>query len=128
MDALLGGMDWRWVVIFGSAAVVTTVWMLTKSRAEPEPLAKFNVGSITLETLLLYSGYDYSKPILVAVKGKVYDVTKAADQYAPGRTLVHGQHACCTPTRWHTHTLTYPTYSFLPTMQSPHQCHPPPIH
>lgn len=45
---------------------------------------KVHIGDITTETLESYCGYDYSKPILVAIKGKVYDVSKAAAKFGPG--------------------------------------------
>ncbi len=50
----------------------------------PEPL-KIKVGFITEETLKTYDGYDITKPLLIAVRGKLYDVGKDRDKYGPGR-------------------------------------------
>lgn len=49
----------------------------------PEPL-KINVGLITEETLKTYAGYDITKPLLIAVRGKLYDVGKDREKYGPG--------------------------------------------
>lgn len=83
MDAL--NLDWRWALL-GGAAVLATTYLIRRSRSEPEPVAKFHIGQITLETLGQYCGYDFTRPILIAVKGQIYDVTSAADQYGPGKT------------------------------------------
>jgi hypothetical protein len=47
------------------------------------PPQKVNVGLITEETLKTYAGYDITKPLLVAVRGKLYDVGKDRDVYGP---------------------------------------------
>jgi hypothetical protein len=47
------------------------------------PPQKVNVGQITEETLKTYAGYDITKPLLVAVRGRLYDVGKDRDVYGP---------------------------------------------
>jgi hypothetical protein len=50
----------------------------------PPPEAKFSVGGITERSLAYYNGRDWAKPLLLAVKGVVYDVTDAMDTFGPG--------------------------------------------
>lgn len=38
---------------------------------------------LTLEQLAGYDGHDTAKPMLLAIKGVVYDVTKGKDYYGP---------------------------------------------
>mmetsp|Transcript_18867 Transcript_18867/g.32248 ORF Transcript_18867/g.32248 Transcript_18867/m.32248 type:complete len:242 (-) Transcript_18867:476-1201(-) len=78
-------MDWKWLVLVAAACLAVSRWLLR--RPEPEPMAKYKAGDVTLETLAQHAGFDYSKPILLAVQGKVYDVTNAAEKYGPGRAL-----------------------------------------
>ncbi|RXW24343.1 hypothetical protein EST38_g1541 [Candolleomyces aberdarensis] len=40
----------------------------------------------TPEQLAEYDGRDSSKPILVAIKGDIFDVTRKGDVYGPGRS------------------------------------------
>ena len=40
--------------------------------------------SLTREELLAYNGSDESKPILVGIRGKLYDVSSRKDFYGPG--------------------------------------------
>ena len=42
------------------------------------------VGDLTTEELSAFDGSDSSKPLLVAIKGIVYDVTAGASFYGPG--------------------------------------------
>jgi len=51
--------------------------------APPPVEAKFNVGSITSESLRYYNGTDWAKPLLLSIQGTVYDVTDALDTYGP---------------------------------------------
>lgn len=41
-------------------------------------------GDLTLETLELFSGFDPFRPILLAVKGRVYNVTEGRQFYGRG--------------------------------------------
>ncbi|KAL4557992.1 hypothetical protein LXL04_036188 [Taraxacum kok-saghyz] len=49
--------------------------------AQREPV---QVGSITEEELKPYNGSDPSKPLLMAIKGKIYDVSRSRMFYGPG--------------------------------------------
>eukprot|EP00244_Chara_vulgaris_P007950 TRINITY_DN2988_c0_g1_i1.p2 TRINITY_DN2988_c0_g1~~TRINITY_DN2988_c0_g1_i1.p2 ORF type:complete len:105 (+),score=16.44 TRINITY_DN2988_c0_g1_i1:260-574(+) len=42
------------------------------------------VGNLTRSQLAVYNGSDSSKPLLVAVKGNIYDVTSAPNFYGKG--------------------------------------------
>eukprot|EP00271_Cylindrocystis_brebissonii_P017441 TRINITY_DN4546_c0_g2_i1.p1 TRINITY_DN4546_c0_g2~~TRINITY_DN4546_c0_g2_i1.p1 ORF type:complete len:185 (+),score=36.59 TRINITY_DN4546_c0_g2_i1:215-769(+) len=42
------------------------------------------IGEVTPEELLQYDGRDESKPLLMAIKGVVYDVSRSKDFYGPG--------------------------------------------
>lgn len=44
----------------------------------------FQVGDVTLEELSKYSGQDPYLPILLAVRGRIYDVSAKANFYGPG--------------------------------------------
>ena len=41
-------------------------------------------GDLTLETLEMYSGFDPFRPILLAVQGRVYNVTEGQQFYGRG--------------------------------------------
>lgn len=58
--------------------------VLRELSQPPPPEAKFSVGEITERSLAYYNGRDWAKPLLLAVKGVVYDVTDAMDTYGPG--------------------------------------------
>lgn len=58
--------------------------MLRELSQPPPPEAKFSVGEITERSLAYYNGRDWAKPLLLAVKGVVYDVTDAMDTFGPG--------------------------------------------
>jgi len=47
----------------------------------PEPMAR---GDLTMKELKKYDGSDEDKPILIAAKGVVYDVTRGRDFYGKG--------------------------------------------
>eukprot|EP00963_Diacronema_lutheri_P000117 scaffold5_cov331-Pavlova_lutheri.AAC.60 len=47
----------------------------------PEPV---HCGDITLDELRVFDGRDPKKPLYVAVRGKVYDVTRGMAFYGPG--------------------------------------------
>lgn len=65
---------------------------LTSSRQPlPEP-AKFHLGDISLRSLGAYNGLDWSKPALVAIKGKVYDVSSSSDKFGPGEFALAAAH------------------------------------
>ncbi|KAH7690833.1 membrane-associated progesterone receptor component protein [Dioscorea alata] len=52
---------------------------------EPEPLPPpVQLGEITEEELRVYDGSDPKKPLLMAIKGQIYDVTQSRMFYGPG--------------------------------------------
>lgn len=75
-------MDWSWIV-YVAAVFLAVTWFFRRDREPQPPPYKFHLGDVTLETLEAYAGWDFSKPILIAIKGKVYDVSKAGDVYGP---------------------------------------------
>lgn len=61
--------------------------IILRSRNDPSPsAAKYEVGDVTLQSLRQYCGYDWSKPPLVAIKGKIYDVSNKYEIYGPGQS------------------------------------------
>ncbi|WZN60718.1 cytochrome b5-like steroid-binding protein [Chloropicon roscoffensis] len=55
-----------------------------KEDEEAKPEAKpSHHGNLTKEELKEYTGKDSSKPLLVAINGKIYDVTSGSDFYGP---------------------------------------------
>lgn len=44
-----------------------------------------NVGEITLQELAKWNGMDPQRPLLLAVRGKVFDVSKGSSFYGPGK-------------------------------------------
>jgi len=80
-------MDWLQAGVFVGVILVAASLLVSWSNqglSVEEACAKFIVGDISSQSLAHYCGYDFSKPILVAIQGKVYDVSKAADQFGPG--------------------------------------------
>lgn len=77
-----------WVALVGGLIIAYLLHSIYKawreSRAPPPEPTKWMVGDITELTLASHSGYDWSKPTLIAVKGVVYDVSKSNDKYGPG--------------------------------------------
>lgn len=49
-----------------------------------QPAEPVEVGKISPEDLLAYDGSDSSKPLLMAIKGQVYDVSRSRNFYGPG--------------------------------------------
>lgn len=66
------------------AIIVQLAKALFAATRKPEEPAKLHIGDLTLDALRFYNGYDFMRPLLIAVKGKVYDVTNSYDLYAPG--------------------------------------------
>ena len=77
--------------------VVLLIERLRRKPAPPRgPPPAPEIGDITQISLQAYCGFDYMKPLLLAVQGVVYDVTEqAATLYGPGAAM-QGQHAACT--------------------------------
>ncbi|KAF8875872.1 cytochrome b5-like heme/steroid binding domain-containing protein [Gymnopilus junonius] len=55
-------------------------------QAPRDDLAPPKDDRYTTEELNLYDGTDPSKPILVAIKGTIFDVSSKKDVYGPGRS------------------------------------------
>eukprot|EP00955_Chlamydomonas_euryale_P093719 364801-Chlamydomonas_euryale.AAC.3 len=47
----------------------------------------WQVGDLSMESLAYYCGYDFMKPILVSVRGVLYDASNRGDLYGPGKEL-----------------------------------------
>ncbi|KAL3650488.1 Membrane steroid-binding protein 1 [Castilleja foliolosa] len=54
-----------------------------EEQAEPLP-TPVQLGEVTAEELKLYDGSDPKKPLLMAIKGQIYDVTQSRMFYGPG--------------------------------------------
>ncbi|KAI8466241.1 MAG: cytochrome b5-like heme/steroid binding domain-containing protein [Monoraphidium minutum] len=65
--------------------VLKIIQVLRELSSPPPPEAKFSVGEISERSLAYYNGRDWAKPLLLAVKGVVYDVTDAMDTYGQGK-------------------------------------------
>jgi membrane-associated progesterone receptor component len=52
--------------------------------APPPPFPEADARDYTLAELTEYDGSDLSKPLLVAIRGRVYDVGRGRDFYGPG--------------------------------------------
>lgn len=52
---------------------------------EPQiPQEPVEIGEVTIEELRAYDGSDIKKPLLMAIKGNIYDVSKSRMFYGPG--------------------------------------------
>lgn len=61
-------------------------------RPPARPPAAKQIGPLTLLELSKYDGRDPMRPLLLAVRGKVYDVTPGRAFYGPGALLAW---PCC---------------------------------
>jgi len=59
-----------------------------KEELLDDVLAALNIGDklFTVDELKQYDGSDSSKPIYVAMKGIVFDVSKSSETYLPGKS------------------------------------------
>lgn len=58
---------------------------LAPAAEPPAPPAKpVQLGEVTLEELRAYDGSDPKKPLLIAIKGQIYDVSMSRMFYGPG--------------------------------------------
>ncbi|GIL85166.1 hypothetical protein Vretifemale_13541, partial [Volvox reticuliferus] len=78
-------MDFVTLVLVFVIVVVLGLIIRGSKRSPPPPPAKYELGDVTLEALRFYNGYDWSKPTLVAIRSKVYDVSNKYDVYGPGK-------------------------------------------
>jgi len=58
--------------------------LFAKKDAPPPPLPEAEARDYTLAELAQYDGSDPSKPLLLAIRGQVYDVGRGRDFYGPG--------------------------------------------
>ncbi|KAK1392740.1 Membrane steroid-binding protein 2 [Heracleum sosnowskyi] len=69
--------------IFGSSCQ-PQYQMITDSEEEEQPLPPVQLGEITEEELKAFDGTDPKKPLLMAIKGQIYDVSQGRMFYGPG--------------------------------------------
>ena len=55
-----------------------------KKKAPPPPLPEAEARDYTLAELAAFDGSDSGKPLLIGIKGYVYDVGRGRDFYGPG--------------------------------------------
>ena len=55
-----------------------------KKEKQQAPLPEAEERDYSLQELAAYDGSDPSKPLLLAIRGQVYDVTRGQDFYGPG--------------------------------------------
>ncbi|PON64692.1 Cytochrome b5-like heme/steroid binding domain containing protein [Parasponia andersonii] len=55
-----------------------------RSFEEVQPLPPVQIGEVTEEELKQYDGSDDQKPLLMAIKGQIYDVSRGRMFYGPG--------------------------------------------
>jgi len=85
------------MVLLAALPVVLTMWVTMRrpnksetddkgAKEEEEASAKTpsHYGNLTKEELKAYTGKDPTKPLIVGIKGKLYDVTSGSDFYGPG--------------------------------------------
>ena len=58
--------------------------LFRKRDERPPPLPEAEERDYTLAELAAYDGSDPEKPLLLAIKGEVYDVGRGRDFYGPG--------------------------------------------
>ncbi|KAG1672274.1 hypothetical protein FOA52_004288 [Chlamydomonas sp. UWO 241] len=80
-------MDLAGVLLGLGILVLVLIMQALRKKPVPVETARFQVGDISSDSLAYYCGYDFMKPILVAVKGTVYDATNRADLFGPGKEL-----------------------------------------
>ncbi|MEM7435469.1 MAG: cytochrome b5-like heme/steroid binding domain-containing protein [Myxococcota bacterium] len=61
-------------------------WVRGLFRRAPEaaPLPKAEARDYALSELTRFDGSDPTRPLLIAIRGRVYDVTRGRDFYGPG--------------------------------------------
>lgn len=72
-------------------AFILLLLLINRLRSKPAPWRgpppPPPVGDITTDSLQVYCGYDFMKPILIAIRGLVYDVSDQRELYGPGKPL-----------------------------------------
>lgn len=79
-----------WTLLLPTVIAIAVFWWMWRKLNKPPPAnddkSRYWVGDLTLPTLRCYAGYDWTKPLLVAVKGRIYNVTDDYNTYGPGKT------------------------------------------
>ncbi|GAX78734.1 hypothetical protein CEUSTIGMA_g6171.t1 [Chlamydomonas eustigma] len=78
---------WGNILALVFVVIFFVLQLLTPKKTVTTEPTKLHIGDITTESLQYYCGYDFMKPILVAVRGLVIDVSTRTDLYGPGREL-----------------------------------------
>ena len=83
------------VVVFGFIAAYFLIALIralhfhfitSRRLLNGQGAVKYNIGDITIEELSKYDGTDPFKPLLVAIRGQIFDVQKSVDFYGPGKS------------------------------------------
>jgi membrane-associated progesterone receptor component len=61
-----------------------TSWLLGNRESPRAPTTPAEERDYTLEELADFDGSDPQRPLLIAIRGYVYDVTRSRDFYGPG--------------------------------------------
>ncbi|CAI0401568.1 unnamed protein product [Linum tenue] len=70
---------------FNTPPTVNGVGVLPPSLTDPPPVSDpVQLGDVTEEELRAYNGSDPSKPLLMAIQGQIYDVSRSRMFYGPG--------------------------------------------
>ncbi|KAH7677456.1 membrane-associated progesterone receptor component protein [Dioscorea alata] len=76
-------------LMFGAYRLVSS--MFVSDEPEPQPMQPpppppepVQLGDVALEELKAYDGTDPKKPLLMAIKGQIYDVSRSRMFYGPG--------------------------------------------
>ncbi|CAK9866435.1 unnamed protein product [Sphagnum jensenii] len=81
------------VTFFTVVALVMGIYYLITSLLPPAPVKTpvvlplpppIQLGEVTLEELAAYNGSDPQKPLLMAIKAQIYDVSQSRAFYGPG--------------------------------------------
>ncbi len=100
---ILSGEDWRVTAVVACTVVCIAVMWVIAIRSDR--LAKARVidldapvqcGDITAEHMSRFNGTDPFLPLYLAIRGRVYDVTKGRDFYGPGVGEDGGGYYTCT--------------------------------
>jgi membrane-associated progesterone receptor component len=72
------------IVIYFVLTTIRIMFEIFFPSKVPPGYQPAQIGEITLEEMSKCTGEDPFRPILVAVKGKIYDMTEARNFYGPG--------------------------------------------
>jgi hypothetical protein len=77
------------LLIFVAYITITVVRILMTANKKfvPREYVPKSIGEITVQELAKYDGRDPSLPLLLAVRGSLYDVTSGKEFYGPGEQL-----------------------------------------